>query len=105
MLVCLIHDSFLVSCFVYRLIAVPISPGLQCPPCKAIKPVYQELSNKVDGVAFGQVDVDENGDAAAEFQISVVPTFIFSQGDTTKEKMAGADPSQLNKHISDLAGV
>ena len=48
-----------------------------CPPCKTIKPVYEELSAKHTGVKFGKVDVDANPDAAGEAAISAVPTFLF----------------------------
>ena len=80
--------------------------GLQtwCPPCKQIKPVYHDLSNQIDNVAFGLVDVDDNGDAAVEFQISAVPTFIFSDGEKTLERFSGADPNQLNQHLKNLSG-
>lgn len=69
-----------------------------CPPCKAIKPVYEEMSKKYEGVSFGKIDVDENSDAAQEFQISAVPTFIFSNG----ERFSGADPNQLETLIKAL---
>ena len=73
-----------------------------CPPCKMIAPIYTELSTKYPDVAFGKVDVDENQDAAGEFQISAVPTFIFSKSDETVNKFSGADKAQLEKLIQDL---
>ena len=73
-----------------------------CPPCKMIAPIYTELSTKYPDVAFGKIDVDENQDAAGEFQISAVPTFIFSKSDETVNKFSGADKAQLEKLIQDL---
>jgi len=73
-----------------------------CPPCKMIAPIYTELSTKYPDVAFGKIDVDENQDAAGEFQISAVPTFIFSKSDETVNKFSGADKVQLEKLIQDL---
>ena len=73
-----------------------------CPPCKMIAPIYTELSTKYPDVAFGKVDVDENQDAAGEFQISAVPTFIFSKSDETVNKFSGADKVELEKLIQDL---
>ena len=73
-----------------------------CPPCKMIAPIYTELSTKYPDVAFGKVDVDENQDAAGEFQISAVPTFIFSKSDETVNKFSGADKVELEKMIQDL---
>ena len=73
-----------------------------CPPCKMISPVYDELSKKYPDVAFGKVDVDDNQDAAMEFQIQAVPTFIFSKGDEAVNKFSGADKGQLEKLVQEL---
>lgn len=74
----------------------------RCPPCKAIRPVYEELATKYDDVAFGKVDVDENSDAAVEFQITAVPTFVFFDGEDAVERFSGADPSKLESLVKDL---
>ena len=73
-----------------------------CPPCKAIGPVYAELAKKYPDVAFGKVDVDDNQDAALDFEISAVPTFVAFDGETATEKFSGADPAQLEKSIQAL---
>jgi len=75
-----------------------------CPPCKAIAPVYEELSKKYEGVSFGKVDVDDNSDAALDFEISAVPTFVLFDGEHAIEKFAGADPAKLEEKIIDLQG-
>ena len=73
-----------------------------CPPCKMIAPIYDELSDKYPDVAFGKIDVDDNQDSAVEFEISAVPTFIFSKGDESVNKFSGADKGQLEKLVQDL---
>ena len=72
------------------------------PPCKAIKPVYEELAGKYSDVAFGKVDVDENADAAIEFEISAVPTFVLFDGEDAVQRFSGADPNKLESLIKDL---
>lgn len=67
-----------------------------------ISPIYDEMSKKYPDVAFGKVDVDDNQDAAVEFQISAVPTFIFSKGEETVNKFSGADKGQLEQLVEDL---
>lgn len=74
-----------------------------CPPCKAIAPVYKELAEKYPDVAFGKVDIDDNQDSAMEFQISAVPTFVFSEKDEIFNKFSGADKAQLETFIQDLS--
>ena len=101
-----IHDPkkfFSRTFFVLNKQHVMYFTAVWCPPCKAIKPVYEEMSKKYEGVSFGKIDVDENSDAAQEFQISAVPTFIFSNG----ERFSGADPNQLEsliKALDDMKG-
>ena len=73
-----------------------------CPPCKMISPIYDELSNKYPEVGFGKIDVDDNQDAAMEFQISAVPTFVFSKGGEAVNKFSGADKDQLEKLVQEL---
>merc|ERR1719491_154116 len=73
-----------------------------CPPCKAIKPVYEKLSDKYGDVAFGKIDIDDNQDAAAEYQISSVPTFVFLNGKEKYGQFSGADKAQLESVIKDL---
>eukprot|EP00580_Thalassiosira_gravida_P000525 CAMPEP_0201605824 /NCGR_PEP_ID=MMETSP0492-20130828/5506_1 /ASSEMBLY_ACC=CAM_ASM_000837 /TAXON_ID=420259 /ORGANISM="Thalassiosira gravida, Strain GMp14c1" /LENGTH=145 /DNA_ID=CAMNT_0048070143 /DNA_START=22 /DNA_END=459 /DNA_ORIENTATION=- len=76
-----------------------------CPPCKMISPIYTKLSEKYPDVSFGKVDVDDNSDAAVEFQVSAVPTFVFCKGEEGKgdvvNKFSGADEGQLEKLIKD----
>ena len=77
----------------------------RCPPCKAIKPIYEELSKEYEGIAFGKIDIDDNQDAAVEYAISSVPTFIFFDGKTKYGQFSGADKNQLEAVIKDLDQV
>jgi len=76
-----------------------------CPPCKAIKPVYESLSKDHPEVAFGKIDVDDNPDAALDFQIRSVPTFLFFNRDEVISKFSGADRSQLEEQIIALKAI
>jgi len=73
-----------------------------CPPCKMIGPVYESLSDKYADVAFGKVDVDDNSDAAVDFEISAVPTFVIFEGEHATEKWSGADGDKLERHVKYL---
>lgn len=76
-----------------------------CQPCKNIKPVYEKLSETYTNVAFGKVDVDENSDAALDFEVSAVPTFVLFENEHATEKWAGADEEKLERHIKYLNDV
>jgi thioredoxin 1 len=75
-----------------------------CPPCKQIAPIYESLSSEYHPeIAFGKVDVDENSEAAAEYEISAVPTFIFCAGaNSVVDRFSGADRTQLATMIQKL---
>jgi len=55
-----------------------------CPPCKMIKPVFEEWAEKFkdnDKVKFVKIDVDENDEVAQEYAIRSMPTFkVFKSG-------------------------
>lgn len=74
----------------------------RCPPCKAISPIYSELSKKYPDVAFGKVDVDECQDAALDFEVRSVPTFVVFEGEVAKDKFVGADANRLEAMIKTL---
>ncbi len=48
-----------------------------CSPCKIQSPIVHSLAEKLgDKVDVQMVDVDERGDLATKYSISVVPTLI-----------------------------
>jgi len=64
--------------------------------------MYEEMATKYKDVAFGKVDIDDNSDAAGEFEISAVPTFVFFHGEEQIERFSGADPKMLESLVKDL---
>jgi len=73
-----------------------------CPPCKVIKPVYERMSKDHPEVAFGKVDIDDNAEAAAKYEISGVPTFILIHKENVFNRFTGADENQLEQSVSSL---
>jgi len=73
-----------------------------CPPCKAIKPIYEEMSDKYPNIAFGKVDVDENSNTALDFEVNAVPTFVLFDKDDIVAKFPGADAAKLEQQVQDL---
>jgi thioredoxin 1 len=58
-----------------------------CPPCKMIAPIFEKLSKEHTNVKFVKIDIDDHADAAAEYKIRSVPTFMFFQGETVKSQV------------------
>lgn len=47
-----------------------------CGPCNILKPILEDLSEKVNGVTFTKVDVAEEYLLGSRFKINHVPTMI-----------------------------
>jgi thioredoxin 1 len=66
-----------------------------CGPCKAIAPILDEIATENAGkLKVGKVNVDEQGNLAARFAISGIPTLIVFKDGDLKEQMVGASPKK-----------
>ncbi|KAK6123607.1 hypothetical protein DH2020_042651 [Rehmannia glutinosa] len=75
-----------------------------CGPCRYVSPVFSSLAGKYPKVVFLKVDIDEASDAAAEWNISSVPSFFFIKNGKEVDKVVGADKDSLEKKIAQHAG-
>ena len=68
-----------------------------CGPCKAMKPILQDLKNTVGtNAVILQIDVDRNPKLAAEYKIQAVPTLmIFKAGEVRWRKSGVVQASAL----------
>jgi thioredoxin-like negative regulator of GroEL len=75
-----------------------------CPNCRAITPVYSELSNELEKDAvFTRVNAQQNGILAVRFGIMGVPTFKFFCKNKPIGELVGAINSTLLRNtIKDL---
>ncbi|MBI4441604.1 thioredoxin [Candidatus Woesearchaeota archaeon] len=71
-----------------------------CPPCKAMAPVYAEVSTLYAGkVAFAKCDCGENK-IAATYQIRSVPTLIlFRNGEEVARRTGYLEKGALKRFI------
>lgn len=72
-------------------------------PLPANTTQFQELSESSlgDSVVFVKIDVDENPDAAAKYQVSAMPTFLFVKGGEVVDRLMGASPARLQELIEE----
>jgi len=71
-----------------------------CGPCKMIAPLIDELAADFDGKAkVGKINIDNEGDLAAKFNVSSIPTLLILKdgeeanrfiGVTSKSDLAAA---------------
>ncbi len=61
-----------------------------CGPCKAIAPILEELSAELHGkLTIAKVNVDDNGDLAAQFGVRAIPTLLLFKGGAVADQFVG----------------
>ncbi|OXA57289.1 thioredoxin-like protein 1 [Folsomia candida] len=70
-----------------------------CGPCKAMHPVFIQLSHKFPEALFLGVDVDRCRETAMAQGISAMPTFIFYRHQQKLDSVRGANATELEEKI------
>jgi thioredoxin 1 len=73
-----------------------------CPPCKMMQPIVDRLHEEFTGTAeIVSINIDQNPQTAAEYNISGVPTFVsFQNGQEVARKTGALTENQLRKMIA-----
>ncbi len=68
-----------------------------CGPCKMLAPVIEEIAKELDGkVKVGKVNVDEQNELAAKYQIMSIPTVLsFKDGVVVSTSVGVKSKEQL----------
>ncbi len=76
-----------------------------CGPCKMLSPVVEEVAQEnEDNLKVVKVDVDQNSEISAQYQIASVPTLMFFRNGEPVDSIIGAVPkSEIENKISGLA--
>lgn len=55
-----------------------------CGPCRSLSPIVDKLADQFAGkLKVGKVNVDENGDLAAQYSINSIPRLLVFKGSAT----------------------
>lgn len=65
-----------------------------CGPCKKLAPIYEELSEEIDDVNFGKVDMEENQQIGTQLGVRALPTLVIIKGDEEVARQTGAMPKE-----------
>jgi len=67
-----------------------------CGPCRMVTPVIKELARDYAGkILFGKLNVDENPEVSAQYQIMSIPTLLVFKNGKLVDKIVGAMPRQM----------
>lgn len=73
-----------------------------CGPCRALKPVIDELAGEYEGkVKIVAMNVDENPATPGKFGVRAIPTLIFFKNGEVTEQMTGAASKANLKEMLD----
>ncbi|XP_025424479.1 thioredoxin-2 [Sipha flava] len=70
-----------------------------CGPCKLMGPFIEELANEYPDVVMLKVDVDECEEAAIEYNIQSMPTFVFLKAKKEVIRFSGANKDKLKENL------
>ncbi len=65
-----------------------------CGPCKKLAPIYEELSEEIDDINFGKVDMEENQQLGTQLGVRALPTLVIMKGDEEVARQTGAMPKE-----------
>ena len=63
-----------------------------CGPCRVVAPVLEEIAAERDDLRIVKLNVDENQQTAANFEVLSIPTMILFRNGEVAKKVIGAYP-------------
>jgi thioredoxin 1 len=65
-----------------------------CGPCRVVAPVLEEMASERDDLKVVKLNVDENQQTAASFEVLSIPTLILFRDGQVAKKVIGAYPKK-----------
>ena len=63
-----------------------------CGPCRMVGPIVDEIAEERKDVLVGKVNVDEEMELAAQFQVMSIPTLVVLRNGQVVNRVVGARP-------------
>jgi thioredoxin 1 len=65
-----------------------------CGPCRMVAPVLEEIADERPDLRIAKLNVDENQQTAAQFEVLSIPTLILFRNGQIAKKVIGAYPKK-----------
>ena len=63
-----------------------------CGPCRMLSPLVDQVSEEVEGIKVGKVNVDDEPDLAEKYNINSIPTLLVFKNGELADKSVGFIP-------------
>ncbi len=63
-----------------------------CGPCRMVSPIVEEIAEEREDIKVVKINVDEEQELAAQFQIMTIPTLLVMKNGEVTNKTMGARP-------------
>ncbi len=65
-----------------------------CGPCRVVHPILEEISNERDDLRIVSINVDDNQQTAARYEILSIPTLLLFKDGEIAKRVIGALPKK-----------
>ena len=65
-----------------------------CGPCRVVHPVLEEMDNEREDLKVVSLNVDDNQQTAAKYEVLSIPTMILFKNGEAVKRIVGAMPKQ-----------
>jgi thioredoxin 1 len=65
-----------------------------CGPCRVVAPVLEEIADERENLRIVKVNIDENQQTAANYQILAIPTMVLFRDGQEAKRIQGAMPKR-----------
>ena len=65
-----------------------------CSPCRVVAPILEEIAAEREDLRIVKLNIDDNQQTAAAFEVLSIPTMILFQGGQPVKKVIGAYPKK-----------
>lgn len=90
-------EHFKQEILAYNGIAMVDFRASRCWPCRMLGPIVDQLAEEMPQYKIAKVNVEEQQELAATFQISSIPVIFFLKNGVVVDKIVGVNPPTVYK--------
>jgi len=97
-------EQFKTEILAYKGLSVIDFRAERCGPCRMLGPIIEQLAEEYKDVKIAKVNVEDNQELSATFQVSSIPIVFFIKDGQVVDKLIGVNPPTVYKEkIAELS--